>query len=808
MPTAGSTAQNSSATGPTPPLVSVIIRSMGRHTLREALDSVVRQNYPALEIVVVDALGSGHPSLPCQYGDIPLSLCGTGQRLARSRAANLGMAQARGQYLIFLDDDDWFEPSHINALVKGLRERPHARVAYAGVQCLHFDSQGNSQPILEYNAPFNSIRILFENFIPIHAVLFDKSLYEAGCHFDEDLNLYEDWDFWLQLRERGTFIHVDQISAIYRIDAANNLGSTANKGLLPDGVLRIINKWRSHWTDHEISRLFDYARKGVTTAGNNENSPKQNIDHPEPPLPAEISKLHEKIALLTTQLQVSMTQLDTVTARLNAIETSSIWRFSYPYRYLMSRLRALLHNRRPKSIPAPPQTVRPAGNREPNPHPVDIIVPVYKGLEETRQCLESLLAAENKTHQEIIVIDDASPEPALVEYLQELAQDGKITILHNTENLGFVLTCNRGMALHSERDVVLLNSDTQVANDWLDRLAACAYRDSPIGTVTPFSNNATICSYPIFCADNALPRDCSPWQMDDLFRRLNSGQALDIPTAVGFCMYIRRDCLTEVGYFDTEHFGKGYGEENDFSLRAQALGWRNVLCADTFVYHTGGVSFADQQNEKKDRAMAKLKRIHPEYWPRVLSHIEQDPARPLRLSVDLARIAASELPNLLFITGDSPEDFLATLDGPTRSLLDTAQVFLLHPDDSRQQIVSWLREGEAFRLYFGWPADRSALQSFLRGLNIGRLHFHAIAGLDPLLYQLPGQLGLSQEGAARNRASGSEREHPLIDWLPLLRIHAYPRPDASARTAAETPPNRSRFLEKFRRLTPRGARSA
>jgi GT2 family glycosyltransferase len=52
------------------------------------------------------------------------------------------------------------------------------------------------------------------------------------------------------------------------------------------------------------------------------------------------------------------------------------------------------------------------------------------------------------------------------------------------------------MRLHPERDVVLLNSDTVVANDWLDRLLACADLESRIGTVTPFSNNATICSFP------------------------------------------------------------------------------------------------------------------------------------------------------------------------------------------------------------------------------------------------------------------------------------------------------------------------
>jgi GT2 family glycosyltransferase len=141
--------------------------------------------------------------------------------------------------------------------------------------------------------------------------------------------------------------------------------------------------------------------------------------------------------------------------------------------------------------------------------------------------------------------------------------------------------------------------------------AIAAYLDRRIGTVTPFSNNATICSYPRFCADNPLPGDWSVAALDALFSRCNRGELADIPTAVGFCMYIRRDCLNEVGGFDERHFGKGYGEENDFSMRAKALGWRHALSADVFVYHAGSVSFADHQNHQKRRGVDTVSRYIP-----------------------------------------------------------------------------------------------------------------------------------------------------------------------------------------------------
>src|SRR5439155_2396270 len=199
---------------------------------------------------------------------------------------------------------------------------------------------------------------------------------------------------------------------------------------------------------------------------------------------------------------------------------------------------------------------------------VDVIVPVYGQYAETLSCLHSVLTAPQTTPHEVIVIDDAGPDRALASALDELAARRLITLIRNDRNLGFVASVNRGMALHRGRDVLLLNSDTVVHADWLDRLRRAAHADGAIGTVTPLSNNATICSYPHFVQDNNMLLDVDDPQLDREAARVNAGVAIDIPTAVGFCVYIRRDCLDQVGPFDAERFGRGYGEENDFCLRA------------------------------------------------------------------------------------------------------------------------------------------------------------------------------------------------------------------------------------------------
>lgn len=269
--------------------------------------------------------------------------------------------------------------------------------------------------------------------------------------------------------------------------------------------------------------------------------------------------------------------------------------------------------------------------------PVDVVILVYQGLAVTRRCLDSVLGHQQQRPHEVIVIDDASPESELADYLDELAEAGCLTLLRNPVNQGFVATANRGLALHPDRDVVLLNSDTEVNGDWLDRLARCAYAAVTTGTVTPFSNNATLCSYPRFCEANELPPGLLLAATDALFQRANAGRWLEIPTAVGFCMYIRRDCLQAVGDFDERAFGLGYGEENDFCMRAAKAGWRHVLCADTYVYHVGGVSFGERQAQLQAQAREALIALHPDYDERIQAFTRRDPARPLRVAVDWER---------------------------------------------------------------------------------------------------------------------------------------------------------------------------
>lgn len=431
------------------------------------------------------------------------------------------------------------------------------------------------------------------------------------------------------------------------------------------------------------------------------------------------------------------------------IERSRSFRMTRPLSRLKGRIDRLLG--RPSlvdpSLPAPVV----AKPMTPTSQPIDVIVPVYRGLADTRLCLESVLASRNDSAYRLIVVNDASPEPEVTAWLRELQQrDDRVVLVENEQNLGFVATVNRGMAMSEAHDVILLNSDTEVANDWLDRLKRAAYSDTRVGTVTPFSNNATICSYPRICESNVLPEGCDTASLDALFARTLAGQTVDVPTGNGFCMYVRRDCLAQVGLFDVERFGKGYGEENDFCQRAQEAGWRNLHALDTFVLHSGGVSFGASKSAREIAAMETLRRLHPHYEPQVHRFIARDPARSARQAVDLARVTAVGKPVVLLVMHDREGGTLRHMHELADRWRREAVFFVLKPAPGPSVQLDLWGASEAFQLSFQLPAEFPSLVEALRGLGVGHVHFHHLLGHSADVLALPAHLGVRYDFTAHD----------------------------------------------------------
>jgi GT2 family glycosyltransferase len=299
---------------------------------------------------------------------------------------------------------------------------------------------------------------------------------------------------------------------------------------------------------------------------------------------------------------------------------------------------------------------------------VTVIVPIFNAYEDTKRCLDSLLLYTDYRHK-ILLMDDASTDERIAELTQKLSSEySHITCLRNYENLGFVKNCNIAFSESEQtEDIVLLNSDTIVTPNWLEKLILAAYSNTNVGTVTPLTNNGTICSVPNWLEENEIPEGYDILSFSSLIENISLRKYPMVPTAVGFCMYIKRETLKKVGYFDEINFGKGYGEENDFCCRASNTGYYHIIDDSTFVYHAGSKSFGEQKQLLIQNNLAKLSKLHPNYFPDVHKFIADKPIRNIldNISLNLYLDKIKKLSPICFILHNSTEQAINSNLGGT-----------------------------------------------------------------------------------------------------------------------------------------------
>ncbi len=307
------------------PLVSVLIRSMDRPTLAHALDSVALQTYLNIEVVVVAASGASHPPLGDVCGPFPLRLVGVAgnEPLSRPRAANIALESARGQWLVFLDDDDLFDPDHVASLVGVVQAHPGAMVAYSGVRVVNTGGTVCGG----FNFSYDRRRLMASNFLPMHAVLFSRSLVtEQGVRFDESFDVYEDWDFWMQLSRHTAFIHLDRVTATYQLTGHSGVSATPNEHIIRRGRSRFFSKWLTRWSADEVAEglrhlEFERDEKGRALARQQEEFERERAG-----LVQERQQSEQRIR---QQFERQLSDLET---SLTAILASRSWRITLPLR--------------------------------------------------------------------------------------------------------------------------------------------------------------------------------------------------------------------------------------------------------------------------------------------------------------------------------------------------------------------------------------------------------------------------------------------------------------------------------------------
>lgn len=278
------------------PLVSVIVRSTDRPFLARALDSIATQLWPHIEVLVVSAV-PGHAPVPDRVGAVSVRLISTDAPLGRSEAANRGLAAATGDFINFLDDDDWLMPDHVSRLASLLASSRDVDIVYADIALC----DGEGRPLGQtFENSFDFSRLQCGNLTPVHAVMFRRSLLDRGVQFDVGLDLYEDWDFWRQLAAVAPFVHLPGVTGVYRVHNSSGIHQASADNA--SAFEAVVDKWLRK-DMHQVPELFrriwhynDIERENIALRSN-----VQSQQHELKAVHTALQGSQASVALLTQQ---------------------------------------------------------------------------------------------------------------------------------------------------------------------------------------------------------------------------------------------------------------------------------------------------------------------------------------------------------------------------------------------------------------------------------------------------------------------------------------------------------------------------
>lgn len=249
---------------------------------------------------------------------------------------------------------------------------------------------------------------------------------------------------------------------------------------------------------------------------------------------------------------------------------------------------------------------------------IDILLPVFNSIQETTQCIESIIKHTPKDKYILHILNDCSTDP-MVKNIIDGYVEGNIFAYHQEKNLGFTKNVNFGFK-NTENDVVILNSDTLVTPEWLEKLEIAAYKDDKIAAVNPFSNYGQFSSIPTKFEGFNLEVEYQE-VVNCVSLMENVPEFIEVPCLVGFCMYFKREILNKVGLLDEESFPRGYGEETDWCGRARKQGYKLIVTPKSYVFHIGGVSFGAEKEILRKNATKIITERYPQFYDE-LNHFE------------------------------------------------------------------------------------------------------------------------------------------------------------------------------------------
>ncbi len=260
----------------------------------------------------------------------------------------------------------------------------------------------------------------------------------------------------------------------------------------------------------------------------------------------------------------------------------------------------------------------------------DIIIPVWNQINFTKDCIDSILNNTDISYR-LIIIDNASDNET-ARYLESLKSidNLQVSLIRNDKNLGFVKAVNEGIGLSKASYICILNNDTIVTKGWLKTMIDIANISKDIGIVNPSSNNL---------GQRPVKGEPLGAYVEEI--RKESGRFIELGSAIGFCMLIKKEVIQRVGLFD-EVYGMGNFEDTDFSRRAIKEGYRCVRACGAYVYHREGTSFnrlkTFEDDFKRNKEIYEFRWGKPKRIAYILDYYDDNVLKKLQLeSIKLAR---------------------------------------------------------------------------------------------------------------------------------------------------------------------------
>jgi glycosyltransferase involved in cell wall biosynthesis len=634
---------------PTLPLVSVIVRSMGRPELRVALESIARQDYPNVEVIVVDATGGNHPTLPAvawQTGH-SIRIVGGHRQLPRPQAANEGLQAVQGEWLCFLDDDDTYDFDFLSAMLSASREHPETLLVYGRTRML--DANGNVAKL--FGSPFNRAMMYYGPLFYWQAAIIRRKVIELGCCFDETFEICEDRDFLNQIAEHCDFVFVPVVGFNYRPDlGTSGTGPGVNRDI--SRTLRSENLLRAKWakaSSYHTRKLTEMCMGAVRAFHDGNIALSRTLfDKTLETYPDDPSALHglarldlhdgqlataEKLARRAIEINPSVDEFSMTMALIleashkyeDALEFARQAGINPTFRAAADALARRLPVTARVTLPVQPPAAGvsrlapcPCGSGHrfkeccgairPNQEPyiinadrnsrVTIVMTIRERYSLTIQALKSILSNTSPIFR-LIFVDCHSPA-WIREQLETLARQYGIELVYAEEFLWPNQARTKVLDRISSEYTVFIDNDVQVESGWLEKLVACA-DETGAGIVGPlylWSDGKSVPKIHMAGGRINFYHDIgSDGLVMELEHLLINRRPEDVPEQLFrkpwdfveyHCMLVRTQLLLEHGLLDDEIIS--VNDHVDVSLVAKRLGYATYMEPASRVNY---IAFAD-----------------------------------------------------------------------------------------------------------------------------------------------------------------------------------------------------------------------